>query len=345
MRSVIYQKLLCSAILMSETKLRKLSTGKTVQFSPEELGAVYRLGLSPANMKKIEKAHKAGKGVRLTIADENELYGSGLKSMALQGAKSLAKNKQLRKLADQGLDRGMNYALDQSGIQDEGLKRMIKKTSQRALNQQIDDMAGSGFQSMAMKGAKSLAKNKQIRKIADQGLDRGLNYALDQSGIQDEGLKRMIKKTSQRAINQQIDTVSGSGLTLAEAYAQHKSGQGIGFGKVLKGAKKGLKIGNKISNALGYDDLDNMAIDFATTQTLGRIDPTLGNIASKQLNRLADKEMKRGGSFRKIGGSFGKIGGGVVPERNLRIYDDGSNMIKSDHPANYPGVSNRSYFA
>ena len=48
-----------------------------------------------------------------------------------------------------------------------------------------------------------------------------------------------------------------------------------------------------------YDDLDNMVIDNVVGQTVGRIDPTLGNITAKALNRVADKQL--GGSFRKMG--------------------------------------------
>ena len=69
--------------------------------------------------------------------------------------------------------------------------------------------------------------------------------------------------------------------------------------KGLKYGKQGLKIGNKISNALGYDDLDNMLIDGAVNYTVGRIDPTLGDITAKALNKVADKQL--GGSFRKMG--------------------------------------------
>jgi hypothetical protein len=84
--------------------------------------------------------------------------------------------------------------------------------------------------------------------------------------------------------------------------------------KALNISSKALKVGNKVSNSLGYDDLDDMAIDFATKQTIGRIDPTLGQITSNQLNRLADKQIeKHGGSLNNPylpkqlkGGSIGR---------------------------------------
>jgi ribosomal protein L18 len=332
-----------------ESKIHKLAQGKTVQFTVDELPVIYHMGLSSANMKKLEKANKSGKGVRISL-DDYEIEGSGLKSMAMKAGKAAANNKQLRKLADQGINQGINYGLDQAGVQDPIIRNTMEKYANRAVNQQINlasqAQVGGSLKSMAIKAGKAAAKNKQLRNLGDKALQQGINYGMNEAGIEDPAIRALVNKTATNIANQQINQVSGSGLTLAEAYAMHKQGGSIGLGKVLKGAKKGLKIGNKISNALGYDDLDNMAIDMATQQTLGRIDPTLGNIAAKQLNRVVDKEMQ-GGSFRKVGGSFGKIGGALEGYRpdNLSIGTDRSNMIRSNHPANYALQDSRRYFA
>ena len=142
-------------------------------------------------------------------------------------------------------------------------------------------MAGSGFKSIAMKGlkqgAKAVKNNKQLSNLKDRAIEQGLNYAVNQSGL-DENTGALVKGLARKTINNQFDEFAGSGF---------------GFKKALKIGSKALKVGNKISNAMGYDDLDDMAIDFATQQTLGRIDPTLGRIAANQLNKVADKQMEK----------------------------------------------------
>lgn len=154
---------------------------------------------------------------------------------------------------------------------------------------ELDDNMGAGLMSIAKKGAKFARENKQLNKLKDRAIEQGVNYALDKAGADDD-VKAVARNLSKKAVNYGLDTAAN---------------QGAGFGKIakkgLKYGKQGLKVGNKISNAMGYDDLDNMAIDFATKQTLGRIDPTLGDIAAKQLNKLADKELERGGGFRTYG--------------------------------------------
>jgi hypothetical protein len=80
------------------------------------------------------------------------------------------------------------------------------------------------------------------------------------------------------------------------------SGGKIGLRQVAKYGKQGLKIGNKVSKAMGGDSLTDMAIDYGVSNSLGRVDPTGGvltNIATRQLQKRVDKEVE-GGSFRKI---------------------------------------------
>ena len=120
------------------------------------------------------------------------------------------------------------------------------------------------------------------------------------------------------------------------------AGEGFGLKKVLKYGSKALKVGNKISNMMGYDDLDNMAIDMVTNQTLGRIDPSLGRIASNALQKVADKQIDKysGGAINPYipqhlrGGS---IGGSMV-------YNDNSNWVHEGHDAFSPETMNLPMF-
>jgi predicted peroxiredoxin len=207
--------------------------------------------------------------------------------MAKKGSKFVRENKQLNKLKDRAIEQGVNYAMDKAGA-DEDTKRLVGNISKKAVNYGLDATQGAGVMSMAKKGAKFVRENKQLNKLKDRAIEQGVNYAMDKAGA-DEDTKRLVGNISKKAVNYGLDST-----------------QGAGFGNIvkkgLKYGKKGLKVGNTISNALGYDDLDNMAIDFAAQQTLGRIDPTLGNMAAKQLNRLADKEL--GSGFRTYGGSI-----------------------------------------
>jgi hypothetical protein len=267
---------------MSEAKLKKLARGNTVRFKHDELGGIYRLKLGTAKMKKIQKAHKSGKGVRIAL-EPHEIEGSGLGSFVKKGAKMVCEKKQLSKLKDQGLDKGLDYALNQAGM--------------------------------------------------------------------DPSISKAVKKVAEGAVNSQLNQMAGSGMTLAEAYAQHKTGQGIGFKKVMRTGAKALKVGNKISNALGYDDLQDMAIEGLVGETLGIVDLTLGNIATHALQKEVGRQIsKRGGSFRKMGGSFRKMGGSIAVERyehddRNRIRDDRSNFIRYDHPAYSAWQDNARYFA
>eukprot|EP00604_Paraphysomonas_vestita_P000663 CAMPEP_0174824812 /NCGR_PEP_ID=MMETSP1107-20130205/38330_1 /TAXON_ID=36770 /ORGANISM="Paraphysomonas vestita, Strain GFlagA" /LENGTH=144 /DNA_ID=CAMNT_0016054153 /DNA_START=155 /DNA_END=589 /DNA_ORIENTATION=- len=124
---------------------------------------------------------------------------------------------------------------------------------------------------------------------------------------------------------------------------------GSGFGSIakkgLKFGSKALKVGNKVSNSLGYDDLDDMAIDFATKQTIGRIDPTLGQLASNQLNRLADRQLeKHGGSVNPYLPTQLRKGGSIKSRRNVKTYDDMSNIVHPDSDAFMPNYRNLPMF-
>lgn len=310
---------------MSQKKLNQLLKGKTTQLKNEDIMDILESipDLGNANRKKLEKAYNSGKGCRIQL-DEYEMSGSGFGSFARKGAKFVKNNKQLNKLKDQAINQGLNYAVNQSGLDDE-TGELVKGLARKTINNQFDSMAGSGFGSMARKSAKFVKNNKQLNKLKDQAINQGLNYAVNQSGL-DENTGAFVKGLARKTINNQFDELAGSGIF----------NKNLGR-KILKNGSKALKIGNKISNAMGYDDLDDMAIDYATTQTLGRIDPTLANIASKQLNKLADKQMDKysGGSMNPY---MPRMHGGSM------TYNDLSNIVHSGHDAFHPSTMNLPMF-
>ena len=317
------------------SKIDKLLSGKTIQLAHSEIEDVVRNfpNMSETNYNKLVKAYKSGKGSRLSFSD-GEILGAGFSKSAKKALKASAKavqnNKQLSKLKDQAINRGLEYALEKSDL-DEDTAGLVKGLARKTINKQIDTLAGEGMSKFAKKSLKATAKavqnNKQLSKLKDQAINRGLEYALEKSDL-DEDTAGLVKGLARKTINKQIDTLAGEGVF------NKKLGR-----KILKTGSKALKVGNKISNELGYDDLDDMAIDFATQQTLGRVDPTLARIASNQLNKMADKEIKK-----QSGGNVNpylptELRGGAI-----KVYNDKSNLVHKHSDAYKPSVMNDPMF-
>jgi ribosomal protein S3AE len=334
------------------TKINNLLKGKTTQLKHDDINEILHSipNLGNANRKKLEKALRSGKGCRIQL-DGYEMEGSGFNigKMAKKSAKFVKNNKQLNNLKDQAINKGLNYAIDQVGL-DENTGALVKGLSKQVINKQFDQLAGEGFNvgKYARKGAKFVKNNKQLNNLKDQAINKGLNYAIDQVGL-DENTGALVKGLSKQVINKQFDQLAG---------------EGFGLKKVLKYGSKALKVGNKISNALGYDDLDNMAIDLVTNQTLGRIDPSLGRIASNALQKVADKQLDKysGGAINPYlpdhlrgGGIDGYVEKRVqiTPEMRSQmpfyrggsmVYNDNSNIVHQGHDAFSPETMNLPMF-
>lgn len=224
---------------VSKAQISKLRNGHPVQLRHEQIGHGKSFTVHPHTQQKLYRAFKSGKGVRIQF-DQDEIMGSGL--------------------------------FDN-----------VKKVGRRAL------------------------QNKQVQRLKDRAIDKGLDYAIDQSGL-DPSVGNFVKKQAKREINRNVDNFVEGG-SLAQEYEEYKQGNGLFSKKNLKrGLKKGmkgLKTANKISESLGYDSVQGMVID----NTLRKVDPT-GGIASNLLENEIDRQVdKRGGSFRKSGGSFLKQNG------------------------------------
>lgn len=256
------------------SKFARLSRGHTVQLKPDEIEHVVRNmpNLSSENMKKLNKAYMSGKGVRIS-ASENELVGSGFRSMVKKGAKA---------------------------------------------------------------GAKFIKNNKNLNAFKDEMINDGLDYAVNKIGL-DEETGKMAKNLGKRLADKGFDELAGGSIFNKQ----------LGR-KLLKTGAKALKVGNKISNAMGYDDLQDMAIDTVTNQTIGRIDPTLGRMASNALQKVADKQIDKyaGGSLRarRTGGNMG-LEGNLLESKVRRTYPkDLSNIVHPGSDAYLPDSHNLPMF-
>lgn len=275
---------------MKKSQVSKLSKGKVAQLSNQEIQDLvnYVPNISPQNFKKLNRAYMTGKGVRISL-NQDELVGSGLmkniKSGAKSGAKFVQNNKQLRKLKDKAIDTGINYAMDELGA-DEETRKMAKRISRNVADNTLDNIA-SGRKidvdpmSNFKKGAKYIQNDAELRNYKNKLINDGINYGMDSMGVQDPQFRKLARSAGKAVVNDGLNNLS----------------QGAGFGKNLrKGLKvgsKALKVGNKISNAMGYDDLQDMGIDIVANETIGRIDPTLGRMAGNAMKKVADKKINQ----------------------------------------------------
>lgn len=109
------------SVKLSRPQLLKLLKGRMFQMKHHQLlGGPHVLNLHHENMKKVQKAIKGKKGVRLQLSDY-EIEGSGLKDVLKKGvrlAKDVIKSdiyqKNLKPLVHKGLDLGIDYLLPAS---------------------------------------------------------------------------------------------------------------------------------------------------------------------------------------------------------------------------------------
>jgi hypothetical protein len=315
-------------------KINQLVNGKTTQLKHEDIPYIleHTPNIGPSNYKKLEKAYRSGKGCRVCLGEE-ELQGSGFMNVAKKGAKIVKNNKQLNKLKDQAINRAVDYGMEQLGA-DEQTTNFVKGISRSAVNRGLNEMSrGEGFN--LKKGLKMGAKALKIgNKISNaMGYDDLDNMAIDLATNQtlgriDPTLGRIASNQLQKVADKQIDKYAGSGFKLK---------------KGLKYGAKALKVGNKISNAMGYDDLQDMAIDAVADQTIGRIDPTLGRMAGNALSKVADKQID------KYAGSGVNpylpqhLKGGSIHSR-ARVYNDLSNEVHYGSDAYLPSSANLPMF-
>ena len=191
-----------------------------------------------------------------------------------------------------------------------------------------EELEGCGFMNVAKKGAKIVRNNKQLNKLKDQAINKAVDYGMEQVGA-DEQTSKFVKGLTRGAVNQGLNQMS--------------QGAGFNFKKGLKMGAKALKVGNKISNAMGYDNLQDMAIDAVADQTIGRIDPTLGRMAGNALSKVADKQIDRysGGALNPFLPQ--QLRGGAL-NQNAKTFNDRSNIVHYGSDAYHPSSANLPMF-
>ena len=261
------------------TKLHKLIKGKTVQLSPDEIEIVVtnlpNLGIE--NYKKLEKAHRNRKGCRISV-HEHELEGCGFLQ---DGIKFIQNNKHAKKLKDKAINHVVDHGMKYLGA-DEETRKVAKNISRGLVNHGLDSLADhENFNSDPMhhikKGAQYIKNNEELSNYKNRLVNQAVDKSLHHLGA-DEETKHLVGQLSHHAVNRGLN---------------HLSGEGFNLKKGLKMGAKALKVGNHVSNAMGYDNLQDLAIDTVANETLGRIDPTLGRVAGNAMKRVANKQINK----------------------------------------------------
>jgi hypothetical protein len=128
--------------MISETKLRKIRSGATLQLSYPELEYIYdnMPNLSQSNQKKIEKAFKGGKGCRINFDVEGgELEGSGFLKSAKKGLMKGARFLHDTGIDDILIDEAINYAPIPGTA-----KRVASKVAKKQVDRMMDGKGLSG---------------------------------------------------------------------------------------------------------------------------------------------------------------------------------------------------------
>ena len=166
---------------LSKAQLSKLRNGHAVQLKSHQIGqGNTSVSLHPSNVKKLTKAVRQGKGVRVQL-NHDEIMGSGFMSQAKSMGKAALKNKQIRKLANQGLDRGMNMASDYAVAQgaDEGMVNFVKKQARKGVDRELNNFVEGGdltAQYNAYKQGGNMFSKRNLNKGLKVGL-KGLKQA------------------------------------------------------------------------------------------------------------------------------------------------------------------------
>jgi hypothetical protein len=140
-------------------------------------------------------------------------------------------------------------------------------------------------------------------------------------------VKGQSRQSPPSAAQQAAVRASITGGDLMSQYNAYKQGGNMfskrNLNKGLKVGLKGLKQANKVGKLMGYDSLQDMAIEGIVQNTVGRVDPTGMATAAitNELQKQADKQIeKHGGGFVKIGSGYA-FGGSVNSGRVIRNFE------------------------
>lgn len=134
----------------------KLAKGGTIQLKHEHLHGPHKVHLTKTQIKRIEKAHRDGHGMRLKMSESqlrhNKQKGAGFMD-TLKKIGKIAVNSDIGKsLINKGqnaihglIDKGANYIGDKTGLDMSGLAHVAKNIVNQTLQKATEHIAGSGL--------------------------------------------------------------------------------------------------------------------------------------------------------------------------------------------------------
>lgn len=294
---------------LTEAQIKKALKGMPVQVRHEQMGSGMNFNFHPSNVKKLAKAHRLGKGVRISLTggELGDMEGGNIfKSISRtvnKGAKSVGKS--IKKEANKTINRGLHDL-------EKGATKYVNQADKQArkyVNKGINEVE---------KNAKKYVTEKNIGKYALKGYN-ALNNELEKQGLSsihgailNEGLgavpfvpqsvkdvaSHYAEKKIDRALNKQSTKygagMPSTGIRMTSAYANsHHLGGSVNpylpSGMLGSGVKKITSTGKKV-----YSDQHNVLRN--------------GQAGFKGLS-VQQAELLTGGNFSVRGGSFKMQGG------------------------------------
>jgi len=217
---------------LSEAQIRKALKGQPVQVSNAQMGSGMNFNFHPSNLKKLAKAHRLGKGVRLSLTggELGDMEGGNIfKSInktVNKGAKSVGRTikKEAKKTINRGLKDVEKGATNYINMADKKARKYVNKGINEAEKNAKKYITEKNAKKYALKGYNAL--NKQLEK---QGMDS------IHGAILNEGLGY-------------VPFVPQSAKDIASNYAEKKIDRAISKQSEKYGAGFGFSKGGRLAN-------------------------------------------------------------------------------------------------
>lgn len=286
---------------LSEAQIRKALKGHPVQVRHEQMGSGMNFNFHPSNLKKLAKAARLGKGVRISLTggELGDMEGGNvfkhIKKAVNKGAKNVGRT--IKKEATKTINRGVNDL-------EKGATKYINQADKQARN-----YVNKGINEVE-KNAKKYVTEKNIGKYALKGYN-ALNNELEKQGlssihgaIMNEGLgaipfvpqsvKDVASNYAEKKIDRAIDKESkkyGAGMRgrgVNPYLPAGMRGSGMRVSMSGSGAKSGQKVFSDQHNVLRPGQAGFAGLSAAQSEKL-----TGGSFAV----HVPSYGISRGGSF------------------------------------------------
>jgi len=266
---------------LTQAQIRKALNGHPIQVKHEQMGSGMKFNLHPSNLKKLSRAARLAKGVRLSLTggELEDMEGGNIfksvKKAVNKGAKSVGKSiqKEANKTINKGIgdiEKGATKYVNQADKQarkyvNKGINEVEKNAKKYVTEKNIGKYALKGYNAL----------NKELEKqgmpsIHGAILNEGLGYVpfVPQSvkdmasNYAESKIDRAISKESARygagmkggAVNPYLPSgMKGGAITRAQAYNQKKANQAFRDQRASmsgSGVKSGQKVFSDQHNVL-----------------------------------------------------------------------------------------------